>query len=93
MGALASWHARLIGKGETSIEYNINKTEQMRLAALGKTYTNPYNLGTRKNWRLFLGLVQGRSWFWHVVLPSSHEPVGSGLSWYTTHDEEDDEWP
>lgn len=95
LGGLAAWHARLIGGGETSIEANINKTEHARLAMLGKHYVNPYNFGSRKNWRLFLGLVQGRSWLWHVVLPSAHEPVGAGLAWHTVHDETmaQDEWP
>lgn len=60
LGGLASWHARLIRKGETSIEANINRAETRRLAELGKTYINPYNFGKRKNWRIFLGLVKGR---------------------------------
>lgn len=60
LGGLASWHSRLISRGETSIEANINKAETIRLAGLGRTYVNPYNFGSRKNWRIFLGLVQGR---------------------------------
>lgn len=93
LGGLASWHARLIGKGETSIEANINKTELTRLALMGKLYVNPYNFGSRKNWRLFLGLIGERSWFWHVVLPSAHKPVGDGLTWHSIHDEDMNEWP
>ncbi|KAK4871703.1 hypothetical protein RN001_015827 [Aquatica leii] len=87
LGGLASWHSRLIGKGETSIEANINKAETARLLTLGKTYVNPYNFGSRKNWRMFLGLVRGRSWFRHIFLPSAHEPIGDGLTWHTIHDE------
>ena len=60
LGGLASWHSRLIDKGETSIEANINKAETIRLQRLGKIYVNPYNFGSRKNWIIFLGLVQGR---------------------------------
>lgn len=84
MGALASWHAHLISRGETSIEHHINRTERARL---GTHHINPYDLGIRKNWRLFLGLVCERTWFANVVLPSAHEPPGNGLSWHE-HD-----WP
>lgn len=94
LGGLSYWHSRLIGKGETSIEANINRAETQRMAALGKIYYNPYNFGTYKNWRIFLGLVQGRSWLRHVFLPSPHEPIGDGLTWHTIHDDSlDDEWP
>lgn len=60
LGVLSLWHGQLIGKGETSIEANINKAETSRLAEIGRIYMNPYNFGRRKNWRIFLGLVQGR---------------------------------
>lgn len=94
LGGLVAWHSQLVCKGETSIEANINKAETARLAQLGRLYINPYNFGTRKNWRLFLGLVQGRSWLRHVFLPSAHEPLGDGLTWHTIHDDDDiDEWP
>uniref|UniRef100_A0A6B2E9F6 Palmitoyltransferase n=1 Tax=Phlebotomus kandelakii TaxID=1109342 RepID=A0A6B2E9F6_9DIPT len=98
LGSLSIWHSKLIGRGETSIEAYINKAETKRLAALGKNYTNPYNFGKKKNWRLFLGLVRGRSWWRHVLLPSTHKPVGTGLIWHTVpHESEllqvEDDWP
>ncbi|KAK9758838.1 DHHC palmitoyltransferase [Popillia japonica] len=93
LSGLASWHSRLIGRGETSVEANINRAETTRLAKLGKVYMNPYNFGSRKNWKIFLGLIQGRSWIRHILLPSTHGPVGDGLTWHTIHDESVDEWP
>lgn len=60
LGMLSAWHSRLIGQGETSIEANINKAETARLAELGRIYNNPYDFGTKKNWKIFLGLVQDR---------------------------------
>jgi palmitoyltransferase len=60
LGVLSLWHSQLIGKGETSIEANINKAETKRLAEIGRIYINPYNFGSKKNWRIFLGLVKGR---------------------------------
>lgn len=89
LGALVTWHGKLISKGETSIESHINQTE---IKKLGKGFRNPYNFGLKKNWKLFLGLVGGRSMFFHVILPSGHPPVGSGLVWHTIHQSSQD-WP
>jgi len=84
LGALTVWHSRLIGRGETSIEAHINKAERVRLKKEGRVYVNPYNFGSRSNWRLFLGLHHGRSWR-HILLPSTHLPLGNGLQWQTIH--------
>ncbi|XP_077544118.1 palmitoyltransferase ZDHHC16 [Haemaphysalis longicornis] len=86
LGALTMWHARLITHGETSIEAHINKTERIRLGKEGIVYRNPYDFGARKNWRLFLGLNNGRTWR-HLLLPSAHPPEGDGLTWTTVYNE------
>lgn len=84
LGTLMMWHARLISRGETSIEAHINKAETKRLQKERKTYHNPYNFGKERNWQYFLGLVEGRTWR-HVLLPSRHKPIGDGLSWNYMH--------
>lgn len=86
LGSLTIWHAKLIGRGETSIEAHINKAESVRYKKEGQVYRNPYNFGARNNWKLFLGLHHGRSW-WHILLPSTHPPFGNGLQWKTIHQE------
>ncbi|KAL3271063.1 hypothetical protein HHI36_021563 [Cryptolaemus montrouzieri] len=94
LGSLSYWHYNLIRKGETSIEAHINRMESKRLSELGEKYINPYNFGFRRNWRLFLGLVRGRTFLRNVLLPSGHEPLEDGLSWYTVNDGSIfDEWP
>ncbi|XP_067618123.1 palmitoyltransferase ZDHHC16A [Eurosta solidaginis] len=98
LGALTLWHAKIITRGETSIEALINQEETERLLKENKIYVNPYNFGARKNWKLFLGLVRGRKFWRCVLLPSWHKPEGNGLSFYTVNDarNEDsssDEWP
>eukprot|EP00092_Neocalanus_flemingeri_P005893 GFUD01006342.1.p1 GENE.GFUD01006342.1~~GFUD01006342.1.p1 ORF type:complete len:351 (-),score=52.97 GFUD01006342.1:69-1121(-) len=80
LGALTLWHARLIHAGQTSIEAHINRSETKRMAELGKVYKNPYDFGPWFNWYLFLGLIDGRGWG-SVFFPSTHKPVGEGLSW------------
>lgn len=77
---LAYIHGKEISKGETSIESHINKSETKRLAAQKKIYINPYDYGVVENWRIFLGVGNGRSWL-HVVFPSPHRPFGNGLTW------------
>ena len=58
LGGLCAWHARLINAGQTSIEAHINRSEEKRLADLGKKYRNPYNFGPLHNWYLFLGRTE-----------------------------------
>ncbi|XP_072033701.1 palmitoyltransferase ZDHHC16-like isoform X2 [Amphiura filiformis] len=81
LGALTAWHARLICRGETSVEKHINDDERKRLKKVNVIYKNPYDFGARENWRIFLGLGEGRSFVRHIIFPSSHVPLGSGLSW------------
>lgn len=82
LGGLTIWHAKLIHKGETSIEAHINKEEFKRLKKLGKIYRNPYDFGPWYNWCLFLGLINGRKWT-SLLWPSKFKPKGSGLEWDT----------
>ncbi|EDW80961.2 uncharacterized protein Dwil_GK11281, partial [Drosophila willistoni] len=94
LGTLSFWHAKLITRGETSVEAHINQAEAKRLLQQQRVYINPYNFGGKKNWKLFLGLVRGRSFFRTVLLPSWHKPDGTGLSFHTVHDAPfEDEWP
>lgn len=67
LGALTWWHIGLISQGETSIEARINRKEAQRHKEMGRVYQNPYNFGSRENWRLFLGLKNGRYVFWRIL--------------------------
>ncbi|XP_055903075.1 palmitoyltransferase ZDHHC16 [Eupeodes corollae] len=95
LGSLTIWHAKLVTNGETSIESHINQSERKRFLKENKIYVNPYDFGTKKNWKLFLGLVRGRSFWKNVLLPSIHKPEGNGLAFHTVKDEFllHDEWP
>merc|ERR1719414_1092538 len=52
LGGLTVWHAKLITRGETSIEAHINASERKRYTKenLGKHYVNPYDFGPWRNW-------------------------------------------
>ncbi|XP_065409688.1 palmitoyltransferase ZDHHC16 isoform X4 [Chrysemys picta bellii] len=81
LGALTLWHAALITRGETSIERHINKKERQRLQKKGRVFRNPYSYGAWDNWKVFLGVETRRHWLTRVLLPSTHLPHGTGLSW------------
>ncbi|XP_055879545.1 palmitoyltransferase ZDHHC16-like isoform X2 [Biomphalaria glabrata] len=83
LGLLGIWHARLISRGETSIEQHINKRERIRMRKKNLVYRNPYNFGFIKNWKMFLGLGKGRTFFRHILFPSCHDPLGDGIMWET----------
>ncbi|KAJ8686787.1 hypothetical protein QAD02_022581 [Eretmocerus hayati] len=83
LGALTWWHAGLISRGETSIEGRINSSLEKKFLKQGKKYKNPYDFGKKQNWKLFLGL-QNRTWK-SVLLPSTHGPIGDGLTWETSN--------
>ncbi|KAI5706179.1 hypothetical protein M8J76_005408 [Diaphorina citri] len=85
LGLLSIYHAKMISRGETSIEALINKLEAKKADSEGRIYANPYNFGRHTNWRLFLGLFHGRSFWRHVLLPSGHKPLGDGLTWSSTY--------
>lgn len=80
LGGLTLWHAKLISKGETSIEAHINRNETKRLKSLGQVYKNPFDFTPYYNWCLFLGLTDGRG-LASVLFPSKHKPKGDGLTW------------
>lgn len=80
LGILTVWHCRLISYGETSIEWYINVEDAKKLRKQGLVFKNPYNFGVLSNWRMLLGLVDGRSLLC-ILLPSSHPPFGDGITW------------
>ncbi|XP_050684214.1 palmitoyltransferase ZDHHC16 isoform X2 [Leptidea sinapis] len=88
LGTLVIMHSKNISCGETSVEAHINKEMKKR----NKNFRNPYNYGRRKNWRLFLGLTQNRTFLIHVLFPSRHKPKGTGLTWHSINNALKD-WP
>ncbi|KAK3585452.1 hypothetical protein CHS0354_003299 [Potamilus streckersoni] len=85
LGLLLFWHTRLIHSGQTSIEVHINQKEINKFKKKNLVYKNPYNYGWNKNWQVFLGFTDTRSFIRHVLLPSSHLPEGDGLTWHRAH--------
>lgn len=84
---LSLWHGKLISCGETSVEFLTNKYEKARRKKEGdETFKNPFNFGWKTNWRLFLGLYGGRTFWRHVLLPSTHKPLDNGITWTTRDD-------
>ncbi|XP_049885782.1 palmitoyltransferase ZDHHC16 [Pectinophora gossypiella] len=89
LGTLVYMHGKNISRGETSVEAHINAKLMKEQPG---SFRNPYDFGRTKNWKLFLGLTQGRTFVRHVLLPSRHSPSGNGLSWHTVQNVHED-WP
>ena len=81
IGALTSWHMKLITDGETCVETYINRKEKERLIKLGHSFRNPYDLSPRVNWINFLGFNQVGGGWRRLLLPSTFPPNGDGLTW------------
>lgn len=81
LGTLAIMHGKNISRGETSVESHTNA----KLRKMDNNFRNPYDFGRRKNWKLFLGVIQGRTFVRHVLFPSAHTPSGSGVTFHTVH--------
>ncbi|PAA85200.1 hypothetical protein BOX15_Mlig005237g4 [Macrostomum lignano] len=85
LGCLTAYHVFLASRNETCIETHINRRMAKSMLAKGLTYRNPYDLGWRKNLRQALCIdAPGRSFWRHVLLPSTCPPVSDGLSYPTT---------
>ncbi|XP_077585729.1 palmitoyltransferase ZDHHC16A isoform X1 [Stigmatopora nigra] len=81
LGALTTWHALLISRGETSIEKHTNSNEKSRMEKIGQVYKNPFDYGKLHNWKVFLGVKKRSHWLTRVLLPSGHLPLEDGLTW------------
>lgn len=81
LGILGGWNMYLISVSETTIEFYTNKKEAKDLRKEGKEFVNVYDYGCWNNWKVFLGIVNGRSFFRHVLLPSGHSPHHDGMDW------------
>lgn len=83
---LTLWHGKLISGGETSVEFLKNKYEMLKRSKEGGTFKNPFDFGWKMNWRIFLGLYNGRTIWRHILLPSTHKPLDNGVTWTSEED-------
>jgi palmitoyltransferase len=67
MSALGGWQVYLVLSNQTTIEFYGNRTEASAARLRGEAWFNPYDLGSRRNFALFMG---GPRWPPHWVLPA-----------------------
>ncbi|KPM05418.1 prolyl endopeptidase [Sarcoptes scabiei] len=84
LGLLLRYHIDLITNGETCIEKHINRKCRKHFAELDIVYQNPYDFGSKQNWRNFLGFDRTNNPWRHILLPSNLKPIGDGFNWETT---------
>jgi hypothetical protein len=78
---LVLWHGRMIGRGETSLERVLNQDYVQQCHEQGFVFVNPYNFGFLENWKRFLGARTIGEFIRRVLLPSTHKPLGNGITW------------
>lgn len=75
------WHGRMIGRGVTSLERVLNKHYAEQCQEQGFVFVNPYDFGFLGNWKRFLGVETKSEFIRRVLLPSTHKPIGDGVTW------------
>lgn len=78
---LVLWHGRMIGRGQTSLERVLNNSYGEQCYEQGFVFVNPYDFGFRGNWKRFLGFQTKLEFVRRVLLPSTHKPIGDGVTW------------
>ncbi|XP_064382151.1 palmitoyltransferase ZDHHC16-like [Halichondria panicea] len=81
LSILGGWNMFLISIGVNTIEFYTNKRDAREMKKEGRVFVNPYYYGVVTNWVVFLGLLEGRSFFRHILLPSWHKPTSDGMDW------------
>ena len=78
--ALASWHLYLIFTGQTTIEYYSNSDSALFARQRGEMFHNEYDLGSRRNFKLFFSINTTNTWF-SILLPIKVHSYGNGIDW------------
>lgn len=76
---LLGWHVFLICTGQGTIDAMDNWHKYWSARRAGRVWTNPYNLGCRRNWQEAFG-VRGRCWWVRWALPNFAPKKGVGYS-------------
>jgi hypothetical protein len=75
------WHGRMIGQGVTSLERVLNQVYARQCYEQGFIFVNPYDFGRINNWKRFLGAFTIGEFVRRVLWPSTHKPLGNGVTW------------
>lgn len=83
LGLFLFWHTFLVLSNQTTIEFYCNRFDAAEARRAGKTFRNPYTLGSRANFEQ----VFGRKSFLACTFPSRAKPPGDGID-FPTHPRE-----
>eukprot|EP01065_Artemidia_motanka_P051287 TRINITY_DN9007_c1_g1_i2.p2 TRINITY_DN9007_c1_g1~~TRINITY_DN9007_c1_g1_i2.p2 ORF type:complete len:208 (+),score=54.74 TRINITY_DN9007_c1_g1_i2:490-1113(+) len=79
IGGFLIWSGVLAITNQTTIEFLINRARARKARKLGLPWSNPFNLGLRKN----LQQVFGPYPYWQMLMPSAAPLVCDGHHWPT----------
>ena len=89
MGGFLGWHTYLVLTNQTTIEFQTNKLMAMRYRMRGKTFSNPFDLGVRRN----IEFIFGTSKIWEILLPRIQKLPFDGVFYPTIDNILDDKTP
>lgn len=78
--ALNWHHGRMIGRGETSVEHLLNKSDNHQSYEEGSTPVQIPEINRIQNWKRFLGVRNKREFIRRILFPSTHKPRGNGVN-------------
>eukprot|EP01090_Pellita_catalonica_P003593 TRINITY_DN13251_c0_g1_i1.p1 TRINITY_DN13251_c0_g1~~TRINITY_DN13251_c0_g1_i1.p1 ORF type:complete len:334 (+),score=25.67 TRINITY_DN13251_c0_g1_i1:48-1049(+) len=73
------WHLYLVLSGQTTIEFYFNRWKAQQAKLENLSYSNPFDLGMKKNWQFFFG--GGRYYYLTWFLPNPFPAPGDGVSY------------
>ncbi|KAI8893522.1 DHHC palmitoyltransferase-domain-containing protein [Globomyces pollinis-pini] len=82
---LTSWQTYLIATGQTTIEYHINGYNKTTARVTGDSYTNEFDLGTKRNFKEFFDIGPHRGWI-SILIPWPVKAKGNGTMYLTVSD-------
>lgn len=82
LSGLLGWQSYLISTGQSNVEFYINRENKRKAAAAHEQWSgNVYDQGWKRNWILFLGLLDGTKSWLRLLCPVTQTPVGDGIDW------------
>ncbi|KAI0707044.1 zf-DHHC-domain-containing protein [Earliella scabrosa] len=81
VSAMASYHLYMVANGETSVESQDHEQYRRVARDRGESFVNSYDLGYRRNLKLFFNVGPDGYPYYTLLLPLRIEPYTDGRSW------------
>ncbi|KAJ3268915.1 hypothetical protein HDU76_011357, partial [Blyttiomyces sp. JEL0837] len=80
VGAIAIWNFYMLSTAQTTVEYYQNRYAAAIARSRGDTFTNEFDIGTKRNIMIHFNISKSHPW-WTVLVPYRVPPVGDGTQY------------